>query len=58
MPKPTSPHQVRQAAVYGLGVCAQYGGAVFAGAAPQVMQAIQQMMGAADARSEANVRNP
>ncbi|KAJ1481223.1 armadillo-type protein [Baffinella frigidus] len=47
--------EVRQAAVYGLGVCAQFGGAVFAGAAPQVMQAIQQMMGAPDARSEANV---
>ena len=30
-----SPNQVRQAAVYGLGVCAQYGGPVFAGAAPQ-----------------------
>jgi len=44
--------EVRQAAVFGLGVCAQYGGAFFASMLGQVMQRIQEMMGQPDARAE------
>jgi len=41
--------------VYGLGCCAQFGGPIFKNAAAQVMQSIQQVMGAPNARSKENV---
>eukprot|EP00286_Rhodomonas_abbreviata_P029484 CAMPEP_0181305524 /NCGR_PEP_ID=MMETSP1101-20121128/9780_1 /TAXON_ID=46948 /ORGANISM="Rhodomonas abbreviata, Strain Caron Lab Isolate" /LENGTH=1099 /DNA_ID=CAMNT_0023411455 /DNA_START=102 /DNA_END=3401 /DNA_ORIENTATION=- len=47
--------EVRQAAVYGLGVCANFGGPQFAPMAPQVMQRIQAMMEEAGSRGEEKV---
>uniref|UniRef100_A0A6U4TJI8 TOG domain-containing protein n=1 Tax=Hemiselmis andersenii TaxID=464988 RepID=A0A6U4TJI8_HEMAN len=47
--------EVRQASVYGLGVCAQYGGAPFQQAAADVLPAIFQLVQHPQGRMEANV---
>mmetsp|Transcript_17306 Transcript_17306/g.26782 ORF Transcript_17306/g.26782 Transcript_17306/m.26782 type:complete len:353 (+) Transcript_17306:2-1060(+) len=47
--------EVRQAAVFGLGVCAQYGGGQFSQIAMDIAATIELMIAAPDARSEENV---
>lgn len=46
--------QVRQASVYGLGICAQYGGALFAAQISEALGVVHGIVNAADARSEDN----
>lgn len=46
--------QVRQASVYGVGICAQWGGPLFAAHLNQALAAIQAMVNAPDARDEDN----
>eukprot|EP00960_Hanusia_phi_P047379 758377-Hanusia_phi.AAC.3 len=47
--------EVRQAAVYGLGICAQYGGSVFGQNAGQVLQCIYENLNHPSAREDSNV---
>lgn len=46
--------QVRQASVYGVGICAQYGGAVFAAQCAEALNVVGNMVNAANARDEDN----
>jgi HEAT repeat protein len=46
--------QVRQAAVYGVGVCAQYGGALFAAQIGEALNVIHGIVNAPNARDEDN----